>query len=151
MRPKLSSQAAREVKLDTPLRRARTCYGHLAGVAGVYLMDQMRSRGWLEEMPARVEDRHVGYTLTNNGIQDLESRGIDPAGAKTMVGRAAYGWLDWTERGQHVGGRLGRAIVGSLCAGGYISLSSGSRSSNSREVEILQDLQGWLDGSETAR
>ena len=38
IRPKRSSQAQREVRRNTPLRKARTCYGHLAGVAGVALL-----------------------------------------------------------------------------------------------------------------
>jgi hypothetical protein len=144
-RPKLSPQAAREVKRDTRLRRARTCYGHLAGVAGVYLMEQMRSRGWLEEVTPRPGDRHVRYALTGGGVQALEARSADAVSA-ALTGQAAYGCLDWTERRQHVGGPLGRVIAGSLGAGGYISLSSGSR-----EVEILRDLQGWLDENEIRR
>jgi len=39
--PPISAQAAREVRRDTALRRARTCYDHLAGVAGVALFDEM--------------------------------------------------------------------------------------------------------------
>ena len=39
VRPKFSPQSQREVRRNTPLRQARTCYGHLAGVAGVALMD----------------------------------------------------------------------------------------------------------------
>ena len=142
----LSPQAAREVKRDTPLRRARTCYGHLAGVAGVYLMDQMRARDWLEEMTPGPSDRHVGYSLTVVGVQALEACGVDAAAVSKTAGRAGYGCLDWTERRQHLGGVLGRAIVDVLGASGYIL-----RSSSSREVEMLQGLQNWLDGSETAR
>ena len=43
-----SPQAAREVRRNTALRQARTCYDHLAGVAGVQLLDAMCERGWIE-------------------------------------------------------------------------------------------------------
>src|SRR5262247_3572687 len=33
---------------DAPVRLARTCYDHLAGVAGVRLLDGLLARGWLE-------------------------------------------------------------------------------------------------------
>src|SRR5207244_195721 len=39
-----SKQAGRERRRDSPLRRARTCYDHLAGVAGVALLETMRTR-----------------------------------------------------------------------------------------------------------
>ena len=140
MRPKLSPQAAREVRLDTPLRRARTCYGHLAGVAGVDLMDQMLFLGWLEETRPRPGDRHVGYASTASGIQALDSRNVHTAAAARTARQVAYGCLDWTERRQHLGGVLGRAIADALHAGGYISRTSGSRA-----VEIVRDLEHWLD------
>ena len=47
MRPRRSPQADREVRRDTRLRQARTCNGHLAGVAGVALMDEMLGLDWL--------------------------------------------------------------------------------------------------------
>ena len=41
MPPARSKQAEGEVGRDSPLRRCLTCYGHLAGVAGVALLDEM--------------------------------------------------------------------------------------------------------------
>ena len=145
-RPKLSPQAAREVKRDTPLRRARTCYRHLAGVAGVYLMDQILSRGWLEETTPRPEDRHVGYTLTASGLQALDRRSVKLMTSTRTRPRGGYGCLDWTERRQHLGGQLGLAIAETLRSDGYISQTCGSR-----EVELLQELGHWLDGSDIKR
>src|SRR5437870_9575944 len=46
--PSSSLQAVREVRRNTSMRQARTCYDHLAGVAGVQLLDEMLRRGWLE-------------------------------------------------------------------------------------------------------
>src|SRR4051794_38842092 len=64
----LSPAARREARKDTPLRRARTCYGHLAGVAGVELFDTLVSLGWIEfdEQPV----------LTDLGRAELLSRGV---------------------------------------------------------------------------
>ena len=70
IRPKLSSQAEREVRCDSRLRQARTCYGHLAGVAGVALMDRMISLGWLEE------DLSPG---PGNRVQRVLARGSGPS------------------------------------------------------------------------
>ena len=42
-----SLRAARELRRDAPLRHARTCYDHLAGVEGVQLLREMLRRGWL--------------------------------------------------------------------------------------------------------
>ena len=46
--PARSKQAEREVGRDSPLRRCRTCYGHLAGIEGVALLDGMLDLGWLK-------------------------------------------------------------------------------------------------------
>jgi hypothetical protein len=46
-RPRHSALAEREVRRDTPLRRARTCYDHLAGAAGVALLESILAQGWL--------------------------------------------------------------------------------------------------------
>ena len=113
MRPKLSGQAAREVRRDTRLRRARTCYGHLAGVAGVALLDRMIGLGWLEEDLLPASGNRVAYSLSSKGVRAMEERGIVLAAAANRVGQSgpasrpgnfAFGCLDWTERGHHLGG-----------------------------------------------
>ena len=77
MRPKLSSQAEREVRRDSHLRRARTCYGHLAGVAGVALMDKLVGLGWLEEDQLPASGNRVSYGLTSKGLQAMVYLGVD--------------------------------------------------------------------------
>src|SRR6266536_2930591 len=39
--------AASQPARDAALRRARTCYDHLAGISGVRLLDELVARGWL--------------------------------------------------------------------------------------------------------
>ena len=144
VRPKLSAQAAREVRLDTPLRRARTCYGHLAGVAGVQLMEQLVSRRWLEEVPGGPDDYRVRYALTRAGTGALAALGVQlPQSRKSKgSGQLAFGCLDWTERHQHLGGAMGRALVGCLESQGHLLRSAGKR-----DVALLRPLAQWLDGA----
>ena len=88
MRPKLSSQAEREVRRNSRLRRARTCYDHLAGVAGVELFDEMLNRGWLEQAE-RQDSPRVSYRLTPLGKKALAGKDVDlPASSsKRRAGR----------------------------------------------------------------
>ena len=140
VRPKISPQAAREVRRDTPLRRARTCYGHLAGVAGVRFMDTMLDLGWLDEDAEIGLDRRVRYTLSAAGALAMDAGGVDVASAKKSGSRFAFGCLDWTEGNQHLGGALGRALVVCLVEQGYLSRTAGRR-----EVTLRKGLDGWFD------
>jgi hypothetical protein len=141
--PPASPQAAREVRRDSPRRRARTCYDHMAGVAGVDLMAALLRRGWLEE------DGHksgrVIYRLTLRGRQALQARGVDPAGVPSSRRMYAYGCLDWTERRQHLGGALAAGILQGLAGTGVVRRQAGTR-----VVLLLQPLEGWLDGTAPA-
>ncbi|MDP6549889.1 MAG: hypothetical protein QF659_07445 [Dehalococcoidia bacterium] len=140
VRPKISPQAAREVRRDTPLRRGRTCYGHLAGIAGVVFMDTMLDLGWLDETAEIGLDRRVRYTLSVAGALALDARGVDVASAKRSGGQFAFGCLDWTEGKQHLGGALGRALVACLAGQGYLARTRGRR-----EVTLRKDLDGWFE------
>ncbi|MCH8988061.1 MAG: hypothetical protein IIA92_04560 [Chloroflexi bacterium] len=146
MRPKLSSQAKREVRRDSRLRRARTCYGHLAGVAGVALMDKMIGLGWLEEGPRPASGNRVGYALTHKGLQAMAERGVDVAAAAKSTGNFAFGCLDWTERGHHLGGALGRAVTAFLSEQGFVGRTPGTR-----EVTLRGCPDFWLDGAAPRR
>ena len=53
----------------------------------------------------------VGYRLGPKGVQAMEEQGVDKASATRTTGRFAFGCLDWTERRQHLGGVLGRAVT----------------------------------------
>lgn len=132
-----SRQAGRERRRDTPLRRARTCYDHLAGVVGVGLLETMRKRRWVTE---RAEDR-PGYALTSAGARALERRGVDLAAAQTSRRQFATACLDWTERRPHLGGALGAAVLGALRTRGYVK-----RSARGRAVRIPRPLRSWLGG-----
>lgn len=136
MNATLSPQAAREVHHDSAIRQARTCYDHLAGVAGVQLLDEMLKRGWLTK--GSTAGRPT-YQLTEAGAHALSARGVD-LGAASKVRRAfAYGCLDWTERRVHLGGALGAAILAQMLAEGNIQPEKEGRS-----VSMVKPVGDWL-------
>jgi DNA-binding transcriptional ArsR family regulator len=132
-----SPQAGRERRRDSPLRRARTCYDHLAGVAGVALLETIRKRGWME---ARDEDG-PGYALTPAGVRAFARRGVDVDAAHGSRRRFATACLDWTERRPHLGGALGAAVLDALRARGYVRRRAGGR-----DVKLTKPLARWLAG-----
>jgi hypothetical protein len=132
-----SAQAGRERRRDSPLRRARTCYDHLAGVSGVSLLETMRKRGWLESR----DDDGPGYALTPAGARAFARRGVDVEGARASRRRFAAACLDWTERRPHLGGALGAAVLGALRARGYVR-----RRARGRDVSVTKPLGRWLGG-----
>ena len=69
----------------------------------------------------------------------MRERGIDPAFLEKAKRRFAYGCTDWTERGHHLGGALGAAIMASLVERGYVTRSAGTR-----VVDIGSDPLGWV-------
>jgi DNA-binding transcriptional ArsR family regulator len=132
-----SPQAARQVQRNTPLRQARTCYDHLAGVAGITLLDEMLRRRWL--MLGQKGERPY-YHLTPAGGRALLVRGVDLDGARAARRVFAYGCLDWTERRHHLGGALGAATLRALEKAGAIR-----RNKASRAMTLLKPLRDWLD------
>ena len=136
--PRRSTQAAREVRRNSALRQARTCYQHLAGVAGVDLLEQLLDRGWLE--PEESQDSRISYRATPLGQQGLRLRGIEAIPATNSRRRFAYGCLDWTERRLHLGGALGAMLMAALDAEGTVR-----RQQRSRVVFLASSLSDWLD------
>ena len=130
-----SPQAAREVRRDSGLRRARTCYDHLAGVAGVSLLDEMLSRGWFREE----KGPRTLYRLTGNGVRALLSLGVDVPGAAAQRRPFAYGCLDWTERRYHLRGSLSAAILTALSSSGTVGRKAGTRT-----VALERPILDWL-------
>jgi hypothetical protein len=137
--PLPSRQAAREVRRNSPIRQARTCYDHLAGVAGVTLMDAMMQRGWLEV--GKESEGRTHFCLTPYGHQALTGRGGDLLSARNIRRMYAYGCVDWTERRFHLGGALGASILEALCSADIVQ-----REKRTRVITLLKPLTCWLDG-----
>jgi DNA-binding transcriptional ArsR family regulator len=105
------------------LRAARSCYDHLAGVAGVALADALVERGVLEPGEG-------GFAITAPGERRLASFGLDVAailGARRSTARAC---LDWSERRPHIGGALGAALLAELLKRRWLRRRSDGRALN---------------------
>ncbi|MCC7282592.1 MAG: winged helix-turn-helix transcriptional regulator [Acetobacteraceae bacterium] len=84
------------------LRRARTCFDHLAGQLGVALRDGLVTRGWIQPQAG-------GWALSEVGAAGLATAGIDLAAARGRTSLACD-CMDWSERVPHLSGRLAVAI-----------------------------------------
>ena len=119
------------------LRRARTCYNHLAGRLGVALMAALLHDGVLigERRPGAAADRlaapgrAVEYRLTGRRTGTLDGLGVDLDGLRGPVRYC----LDWSEQRHHLAGPLGTALTDRLFALGWI------RRTDRRRVVLLSD------------
>lgn len=92
----------------SPLRDARTCYDHIAGMLGVSLYDRLKALGWLS-VPAKSSDN--ACDLTAAGTKAFASLGVDVEATRSLRRRFAYACVDWSERRPHLGGALGAALL----------------------------------------
>jgi DNA-binding transcriptional ArsR family regulator len=111
---------------NTPeaLRKARTCYDHIAGAVAVALHDQFIQEGWL------ISDSGDGpnaYDVSRTGAKKLALIGIDVSEARALRRRFAYRCLDWSERRPHIAGALGAAILKHALASKWVSRDLNSR------------------------
>ena len=139
--PEPDRRARRELALDTPLRRARRCYDHVAGLAGVELLEALLARDWLVAEAGPRE--RIRYVLRPEGETALGARGVDLAGAARARRLYAFGCPDWTERRPHLGGALGCAIADALERDGFITRAAGRR-----EVRLHRPISAWLHGAD---
>jgi DNA-binding transcriptional ArsR family regulator len=111
----VSPSPRRVMPEDAPLRRARTCYDHLAGRLGVAVAE-----GLVERRVLRRTDEGLALVRRGSGEALLHSWGIELArleGARRPVVRSC---IDWTERRPHLAGSLGAAIVDRFLDTGWI-------------------------------
>ncbi len=100
------------------LRRARTCYDHLAGRLGVDVLMGCARRGYVSGHDGSYRPgvdrlsapgRDVVYRLTPRGIDELARIGIDVDGWSTET--PVRHCVDWTEQRHHLAGDVGRRIA----------------------------------------
>ncbi len=91
------------------LRAARTCYDHLAGIAGVRLHDALLRLGYL------VPKNEKEYTLTDQGRAALKHVNEN---SRSVFARRC---LDWSERVPHLAGRLAAQLLEGFFADGWIA------------------------------
>ena len=119
------------------LRRARTCYRHLAGQAGVELFGRLLAARWISGGDGRHDPtipgegpaspgRGVQYRLTQEGAEGLRAWGIDPGLLSTS--RPLRYCVDWTEQAHHLAGPLATAVTTRFFDLGWIVRGSVPRS-----------------------
>jgi DNA-binding transcriptional ArsR family regulator len=103
---------------DAALRRARTCYDHLAGRLGVALADAMTTQGY-------VELTSEAGIVTDAGLAFLDRIGLDTgpmlARSTRRSGRVlCRPCLDWSERRPHLAGAVGAMLCAHSLEAGWV-------------------------------
>lgn len=102
---------------DPALRKARICYDHLAGEMGVRLFEQMLADEWLAD----------DLTVTRYGRGKLAEIGLDIETLPPSNRPLCRACLDWSQRRQHLAGRLGKAILDHLISSSWARRLPASR------------------------
>jgi DNA-binding transcriptional ArsR family regulator len=135
--PPAPVRSLREGTRAHALRRARTCYDHLAGQLGTAIMGSLISRGILaggdgifhagdhgaDRLAA--PGRHCDYRLTPAGQAWMHDFGIQipSANARPLIRYC----IDWSEQRHHLAGALGAALLARLLDLGWLRRSPASR------------------------
>lgn len=124
---------------DVAMRRARTCYDHLAGELGVALCDALVARGAVEF------DDGAGI-VTPAGLDMLREAGVslDNAGTRRSARPLCRPCLDWSERRPHLAGKLGAALCSHFLGQDLLRRVEGSRALRvtGKGRSVLRDVWG---------
>ena len=121
--PGLPIRSLRQSREAAALAEARTCYDHLAGRAGVELLDGLLRRGLLEEKSGRTDRGDTSsqrFEVTGAGAKELGSFGLNLLQIRTSRRQFAGTCIDWTQRRRHLNGALAAAITSRLFELGWI-------------------------------
>lgn len=105
------------------LRKARSCYDHLAGRLGVVITDQLIGSGY-------IVIEADGGIITDTGAEFFARTGILPAAGmvpKRLTRPLCRPCLDWSERRPHLAGALGAAIRTHGFTEGWLRRIDGTR------------------------
>jgi len=112
--------AAPKSSADPAVRRARTCYRHLAGQLGVAFCESLLARDYLEAASE-------GLRLLPAGARALASAGLELDATERLLRLHGRSCLDWTERRLHVGGPLGVAMTSAMLDAGWLRRATQGR------------------------
>lgn len=118
--PARAASSLRESTRGQAIRRARTCYDHLAGTVGVALTDSLQRQRLIT--PA-----DNSYLLSDRGGQRLQALGLDVDALRKQRRTFARPCLDWTERRPHLAGGLGAGIAEHLLQQKWLTRIPGTR------------------------
>jgi DNA-binding transcriptional ArsR family regulator len=100
----------REWTRHEELRAARTCYDHLAGKLGVAIADAALAAGAITP----------DFSLGSTAVSWFAPLGVDvdslPRGRRPLLRVCT----DWTERREHLAGKLGAALCSSMLSTGWV-------------------------------
>jgi DNA-binding transcriptional ArsR family regulator len=126
--PTVPVRTLRQSREAVALAEARTCYDHLAGRAGVALLDALLHRGLLRPEKSKQASSRTStgntpanrFEVTGAGAAALGSFGIDVAEIRRSRRTFAGECIDWTQRRGHLNGALAAAITARLFALGWV-------------------------------
>lgn len=103
---------------DPAMRRARVCYDHLAGDAGVAMLDALTAQG-------RIVDAGGSLMLTEAGRDFARDFGVvlDETGRRPVCKAC----LDWSVRRSHLAGTMGAGLLARIYALGWARRVEGTR------------------------
>lgn len=127
---KLNLNIPMEREIPKGMKYCRHCYKHLAGYVGVKIAQAMETKGFLIPNPLK-SDSHSTYQVTPRGENWFASLGIDTASIVQKGGHYTKQCLDFSERKNHLGGKLGDALLASFFEKGFAK-----QVPNSREIKI---------------
>ena len=133
--PPLPVRSLGEARTLGALKRARTCYDHLAGELGVAVTEALVAREILEQDGG-------AFAVTGPGSGWLEQLGLDLDALRRTRRSFARGCVDWTERRPHVAGSLGAGIAAIFFARGWVRRRPGGRA-----VVVTSAGAEWLERS----
>lgn len=103
---------------DPALRRARVCYDHLAGDAGVAMLDALVAQGRITDHDGALALTATGRAFARDFGLDLETPGRRPL---------CKACLDWSVRRSHLAGLMGAALLSRIYALGWARRIEGTR------------------------
>ena len=118
--PALPVRTLRQSREAAALAEARTCYDHLAGRAGVGLLDVLLNSKSLVRTD-RGDSASTRFVVTGAGARTLASFGINVTEVRRSRRRFAGECIDWTQRRGHLNGALAAAITARLFEVGWIA------------------------------
>lgn len=110
----------RESEATRAVKRARTCYDHLAGALGVAVTEALVTRRVL-----RLQDD--AFRVTRTGTAWFEELGVDLSQARGARRSFSRTCLDWSERRFHLAGALGAALADTFFAQRWVRRLPGGR------------------------
>lgn len=112
--PPVEVRSLKQASQLNALRRARTCYDHLAGNLGIELTESMVTLGCLEKEGS-------DFAVTPQGEQVFSDLGLDLSLLRKKRRSFSRACLDWSERRHHLGGALGFGLASRFFELGWIS------------------------------